>query len=388
MLVDSLQAGETGCLRAGTYDGSDLRMDEPNSTLRSYPGEKVTVKAFLEVYPEATRATVTGLRFDETHNGKDTGVKLQADGSRFVGNELTKGGDGICLIAASWHAARDVVIERNHIYDCGTGGSKYDHQLYLEHTRNAVVRWNILNGNHGGWGVHLYTDADDTLIEHNVIDGNTGGVVFAGEGGDTSDGNVVRNNAITYNGPRWNVEASWSGGPRGRGNRAYGNCVYSTGADSPSGIGDESGFSASGNEVLHASPYADRASGDYRFRSDNSCARLVGDVAGAAVAGRPRAHAAWTKLSLRSSRRKVRPGRRVLLRGRMHGRRPKAGTRVALQVRTRRGWRTFARRRVGKGGRFRAHVRTGRTRRARTTKLRAVVRGVARSRTVRLRIRP
>jgi Right handed beta helix region len=385
-LVESLSAGETGCLRSGSYGGSDLRLDEPRVTLRSYPGESAKVTAFLEVYPEAERATVTGLRFDSTRNGNDTGVKLQADGAVFSHNELTKGGRGICLLAGSYTKPRDIVIERNHIHDCGPRNSKYDHQLYLVHTRGARVRWNILRGNAGGWGVHFYPDADGTLVEHNIIDGNRGGVVFAGEGRDTSDHNVVRNNAITYNGPRWNLESSWSGGPRGGGNQAVANCVYSTGADAPTGIGARQGFSTGGNAVLGGSPYANRARGDYRFRSDSPCARLVGNVAGTPVAG-AMAAGGRARLSLRSTRRRVRPARRVLLRGRLRARRPPAGARVALQLRGPHGWRTVARRRLRSNGRFRIRVRMGRSRRPRTARLRAVVRGVAKSRTLRLRIR-
>jgi hypothetical protein len=141
-LVASLSAGQTGCLRQGTYGGSALRVEDPGVTLRSYPGERATITAFLEVYPEAVAATVTELKFDSAGNGNGTGVKIQADGAVFSRNELTKGGQGICLIAGSWNDAQDVVIERNRIYNCGPADSKYDHQLYLVHTRRAVVRWN------------------------------------------------------------------------------------------------------------------------------------------------------------------------------------------------------------------------------------------------------
>ena len=185
-----------------------------------------------------------------------------------------------------------MIIERNQIYDCGSAvkpdGSenKFDHLIYLSGTRNAVVRWNILRANAGGWGVHMYPDADGTLVEHNIIDGNQGGVIFAGDDGDTSDNNVVRNNAITGNGPRWNVEDSWSGGPAGTGNIATSNCLYSAGSSQPSGISPDSDFSVADNMVLDRYPYLDRAIGDFRFEPDGPCLELVGDVV-AAVTGPP-----------------------------------------------------------------------------------------------------
>jgi parallel beta-helix repeat protein len=154
------------------------------------------------------------------------------------------------------------------------------HQIYLQSTRGAIVRWNILTGNAGGWGVHLYSNADNTLIAHNIIDGNHGGVIFAGADGDTSDGNVVRNNAITFSQQRWNIEGSWSGEAAGTANRAQHNCVYSTGKDEPAGIAEEEGFSASLNIVSTGSPYVARGRGDYRLGPDSRCGRMVGDVAG------------------------------------------------------------------------------------------------------------
>jgi hypothetical protein len=290
-LVSALDAGETGCLRTGTYGGKPLYMREPDTALQSYPGERATLTAFLEVAPEAPRSRVSGLKIDTTGNSNGVGTKLQADDAVLSDNVITKGGEGICVLAGTYNPAQRVIIERNYIYNCSSAvqpdGShnKFDHVIYLSGTRNAVVRWNILSTSAGGWGVHLYPGADGTLIEHNIIDGNQGGVIFAGDGeDDTSDDNLVRNNAITGNGPRWNVESSWSGGPAGTGNVATGNCVYSTGPSQPSGISSSKSFSAPGNTVLNDFPYMDRAGGDYRFKPGSPCAELVGDVA-AAVTG-------------------------------------------------------------------------------------------------------
>lgn len=280
-LVDSLDAGEVGCLRAGAYGGDSVYFEAPGAELRSYPGELATITAFMEVTPEAVGAHIHHLRFDASHHDNDVGIKLQADGTQFTDNELTKGGNGICLLAGTYHSAAGVVIERNRIYDCGPASSKYMHQIYLQGTRGAVVRWNILTGNAGGWGVHMYSDADDSLIAHNIIDGNHGGVIFAGSDDDTSDHNVVRNNAITYSEQRWNLEGSWSDAGTGSGNRALRNCVYSNGEDAPSGIEEgDGGFAASANLVSPGSPYVARSRGDYRFDSDSRCAQLVGDVVG------------------------------------------------------------------------------------------------------------
>lgn len=395
-LTTSLEAGQTACLRAGSYGGEQVWVDKPGATLKSYPGERATITAFLEVDSEATGAHVEDLRFDSANNGNDAGVKVQADNAVFAGNEVTKGGQGICLVAASYHAAQNVLIERNRIHDCGPSDSKWDHDIYLVHSRGAIVRWNVLSGDTGGWGIHLYTDADNTVIEHNVIDGNKGGVIFAGDGGQTSDGNVVRYNAITFSGPRYNVESSWSGGPSGQGNVADHNCLYTAGGSA--GVGTQDGFSAHDNTTPDSSPYVDRGAGDYHFKATSPCLALVGDVMGkiTGVAGPVAGPApAPLRVLLHPASRRVAPGQSVLLTGRVVGGGVRVGRSAAqsvsrrtvrIQYATGRGWRTFGSRRVRKG-RFSIRARLGSHASGRVVHLRAVLPKLARSSTVRLRIK-
>lgn len=383
-LVSSLSGGQTGCLRQGTYTGSDMFLDAPGATLRSYPGERATIAAFLEVRPDAAGAKVTQLRFDGTNVSNAAAVKLQADNTVFSDNEVTKGNKGICLLAGSYNPARGIVIERNRIHSCGPADSKFDHQLYLVHTRGAVVRWNILTNNPGGWGVHLYTDADNTLIEHNIIDNNRGGVIFAGEGGQHSDNNTVRNNSITNNGPRWNIEGSWSGGPQGTGNTATNNCVYSTGPDAPAGIADTNGFTANNNTVLNTTPYINPTTGDYRFKPGHPCTNLVG-LHNARTAARGKHKRRRARLTLRRTRRQTRPGHMVVFYGRIKGART-VHTRVRLQMRQAHHWRTVRRAQFQASGRFAIAIRPSHARRSRTRRFRAVLAGAKKSRTLGLRI--
>ncbi len=402
-LTRSLAAGQTGCLRNGSYGGADVYLDKPDTALQSYPGERATLTTFLEVTPAAPRSRVSGLKIDTTGHSNSTGTKLQADDVVFSDNEVTKGGEGICILAGTYNAAQRIVIERNLIYNCGAAvkpdGSKnkYDHLIYLSGTRNAIVRWNILRDNGGGWGVHMYPNADGTLVEHNIIDGNQGGVIFAGEGGGASDSNTVRNNAITSAGPRWNIEGSWSGGTPGTGNTANANCLFTSGPSQPAGIATQSGFSATANSntVLSGLPYVDRSAGDYRFKAGSPCAELVGDVAGV-VAGQasapvpapaPPAEDEGISIVIRTDKQKVSLPHTVRVKGKIKSRSSKSSTkRVALQVKTRKGnWRTFARRSVV-GNRFKAKLTARQLRRLRVARVRAVVPGKATSHSVRVKL--
>ena len=168
----------------------------------------------------ARRASVSKLRLTSSDLTYPIPLKVLADDVRVTRNTITGSSlSTICVLVGSHRVTHRTVIERNSISRCGTH-SKFDHLIYLSNTRGARIRHNLLTANGGGWAVHMYPDADRTLVERNTIDGNLGGVVFAGDGsGKTSDRNVVRRNAITFSGPRWSIESSWSGGPHGRGNR-------------------------------------------------------------------------------------------------------------------------------------------------------------------------
>lgn len=290
-LVDGLGPGQTGCLRSGSYPGPDngaavptpIYLDQANATLRSYPGEHASVDARLEV--TGAGAAITELTLDTaTLNATVTPLKLVGDNSALSYSNVT-GHErlGTCVqIGTGNTKPSGVVVEHNRIYRCGADGggeNKWDHNIYVSEAQGAIIRWNVLRDNAGGWGVHLYPDADGTLVEHNMIDSDHGGVVFAGDGSGTkSDNNEVRFNSLTYpdtggSAPRYNLEGSWSGGPVGTGNTAHHNCIHSSGAGSPSGIQDPpSGFTATNNIVLTAGTNVDRVVDGYHVWAQNPCA--------------------------------------------------------------------------------------------------------------------
>jgi parallel beta helix pectate lyase-like protein len=279
-LLSKLRRGQTGCLWSGRYRHLGVaRIQRPAVTLRTVRRSRAVVDGTIWVDPPARGARISGIRLTTHDPTFMIPLKVQADDVRISRNLITNSQSKSCVLIGSVRVARRTVIERNRIRHCGRQ-DHFDHLLYVSHTRGAVIRGNILTGNPGGWAVHLYPDADGTVVENNVIDRNHGGVVFAGDGEETSDGNVVRYNAITSSGPRWNLEASWDGSTGG-GNSAHHNCLYTAGLGRPAGIATLAGFSALRNRVLGRLPYVNRARGDYRFRRGSPCTRLVGDVAGA-----------------------------------------------------------------------------------------------------------
>jgi nitrous oxidase accessory protein NosD len=265
-----------------------VEMRRAGTTLRPLGKAHVTIDGALWVLPGAKRARIAGLTLTSHDPVYSIPLKIQADDVSLVGNDITAARNISCvLIGSRDRTVSRTLVELNRIRRCGRTG-KLSHLLYVTHSRGAVIRDNLLVGNRGGWAVHLYPDADGTLVEGNVIDSNEGGVIFAGDGGgDTSDGNVVRENVITNSSPRWNIEGSWSGGPEGQGNLAQRNCLYSAGPGTPSGIGFLSGFEQSDNVVASGPVYVDRRAGDYRLRPGSNCGALLPEVGGAKLrAGR------------------------------------------------------------------------------------------------------
>jgi hypothetical protein len=247
------------------------------------PGRPLIVDP-IWIESSATGAKIRNVRLTSHDDYYTVPLKVQASRARIVHNVIFGSSNESCVLVGSQHRVSGVAIEGNVIRNCGRSG-KFDHLLYIEDAYRTQIRWNLLVANRGGWAVHLYPDADGSLIEHNVIDGNLGGIVIAGEGYATSSDNLIRSNAITYSGPRRNVEASWEG-EFGSGNRIVGNCLFSDSTDGPSGIGTRWGFSVGSNAVIGGSPYIDRELGDYRFHSRSPCGGLVGDVS--AAVGRTR----------------------------------------------------------------------------------------------------
>jgi hypothetical protein len=287
-LVRGLRRGQVGCLLAGRYRHRGVvSMRRPGTTLRPLGRARVTIDGAIWVLPRARGARIAGLRLTSHDPVYPIPLKIQADDFALVGNDITAARNISCVLIGSTRKASHTLVERNRIHGCGRTG-KLSHLLYVTHSDGAIIRRNLLIGNAGGWAVHLFPDADGTLIEGNVIDSNQGGVIFAGDGGgDTSDGNVVRENVITNSAPRWNIEGSWSGGPEGQGNVAERNCLYSAGPGSPSGIGFLSGFEQAGNVVATGPVYVNRGRGDYRLRPGSNCGPVVASAV-ASWSGRTR----------------------------------------------------------------------------------------------------
>jgi nitrous oxidase accessory protein NosD len=285
-LVRGLQPGQTGCLRGGTYRG-DVTFRRPRVTLRAAPGARAKVTGRLWVASGADGVQVAGLLLDGRSPSGLPSPTVNADDARFTSNNITNAHTGICvLLGSGWGRARRTVLRENRIHDCGRRPStNQDHGVYVAEADDTLIVDNVIYDN-ADRGVQLYPDAQRTLIEGNIIDGNGEGIIFSGQGDLASRGTLVRNNIIANATSRADVE-SWyaSGGRRGADNVVRDNCIFG----GRGGTVDEAGggFTALANADQRPG-YRDRAHGDFRLEAADPCGRVLsGSRAPAGPHGEP-----------------------------------------------------------------------------------------------------
>jgi glycosyltransferase involved in cell wall biosynthesis len=277
-LVNSLGAGETGCLRAGTYRQDELTLATPGIKLTSYPGERAILTGRLRV--TADRVTVERLTLDGRNARDLPSPTINADDVVFRRNDVSSRDSGICFIFGSLKEVRHPVLKRNRIHNCGQPGGIPDHGIYMQDVDGARIVRNTIYDN-AERGIKIGPDSQRAVIRGNVIDGNPIGLNFSGDESGASSGNVVTRNVISNSTGYWNVQSYWPG-PVGSGNVVARNCVHAANPDphynENGGISDGPGFTAVGNLV--ASPaYVNGNAKDFRLPKDSPCRAVYGPAA-------------------------------------------------------------------------------------------------------------
>lgn len=281
--VAGLAPGAVGCLEGSFSENVTIR--NGGITLTSAPGQVAHLTGRLWITDTANDVTIAGLYLDGKNGSGLPSPTVNGDRAHFVDDEVTNEHTAICFDLGSvlgYGVADAPLLERNRIHDCGKlPAQNHDHGIYVESTRNAVIRDNYLYEN-ADRGIQLYPDAQGSLVEHNVIDGNGEGVLFGGDVSPppicpcSSNENVVTGNIISDSTLRWLVESWWPGSV-GTGNVVSGNCLWPTNPntyyDQDGGVSIEAplGFSATTNLV--ADPlYLDPTAGDFRLAPGSPCA--------------------------------------------------------------------------------------------------------------------
>ena len=394
-LANSLSPGQTGCLRAGVFQG-DVKVSKGGAagaptTVTSFPGERATVVGRFRVADTANFVTIANLDLDGRNQDNLPSPTINGDNITFGGNDVTNHHTTICFLLGSdtYGRARSTTIERNHIHNCGElPATNHHHGIYVEASDGARITDNWIYDN-ADRGVQLFPDAQGTYIARNVIDGNGQGIIFSRE----SSGNVAEHNLITNPVLRYNIE-EWE--LTGSGNVARRNCVWSTRHPGNAGIQPGLGVATIENKVADPG-YVDRGAKDFRLRAGSPCVDFAPSLS---PSTNKRAKRRGIGVRLRSATAGVWPGGRLRLRAKVisEAARASASKRAILKVRRGGKWR-----RVGtmqlRGGRYLYRPQLGQRRGggrrlgavrvkrgARVLRLRAFVKGAGRSNIVRVRV--
>ena len=278
-LANSLQPGQTGCIRPGVYEG-DVEIGRGGTAgaptrITGLPAGRATVRGRLYVTDGANNVVVQRLALDGRNRANLPSPTVNGDNVVFRDNDVTTRDTTICFLLGSdeYGRARGTVIERNAIHNCGKlPPTNHHHGIYVEASDGARIVGNWIYDN-ADRGVQLFPDAQDTYVARNVIDGNGQGVLFSGR----SAGNVVEQNVISNPVLRFNLESYET---TGSGNVARRNCLWSNRHRDNSGIQPDIAVAVRGN-VATEPQYVDRAAKDFRVRPGNPMCRT-----GVAPAGR------------------------------------------------------------------------------------------------------
>ncbi|MGI8730071.1 MAG: right-handed parallel beta-helix repeat-containing protein, partial [Solirubrobacteraceae bacterium] len=290
-LADSLVAGQTGCLRGGTYDPGSMYAlkvmrggtSSAPLTVRSYPGETAKLVGITYVPRGSNFVKLSRLKI-EGHGTQNT-LQINASDTILESSDITnlRRGKSCVMLGdnSSYGPAVRTIVRRNVFHDCGDPSTgNQDHSIYAANASDGQIVDNVFY-NQSGYSLHLYPNSRNMLVAHNVIDGGgsiRGGAIFGSDSSYASNDNIVEKNVITH-AATYGIDAWW-GGTTGTGNIARNNCLF---ANKLGDVVSPKGFTASANTVTDPL-FVNRTARDYRLGAASGCLSVVGYDTAALIA--------------------------------------------------------------------------------------------------------
>src|SRR5262249_25859119 len=185
--VDSLSAGDVGCLHGGTYSpSSTVNLDRSGVTLQSYPGETAVVTREVQLgCGSCSGSTLMNFTIQGAPKAGEDGVTV--DGTGMTVDHMVIRHTGSMGIQV--HSDSDnTVITRTWVDDAGLGvldANGGPHGIYFSHGSGQVTDNLVTNST--GYGIQVYPNGSlhDVTVEENTVVGSRykGGIILDGTPG-------------------------------------------------------------------------------------------------------------------------------------------------------------------------------------------------------------
>ena len=322
-LISLLSPGQTGCLKAGdtfeepigtfivgNADGTNADGTNADGTNADGTNAGGTATAPITITSSGNpRASINAQGWLKTTShdivfknldfvgspgpDKSTMLIIEGDRIKFDSDDISFR-RGICInvgqldgqTGAPQDPAEDFVLEHSRIHNCGTDAilSSTDsgvHGVYLKYTQRAKITNNYIYDNKVR-GIQLYPRADGTIIDHNVLDGNSGNLnigsypqVDAFSSGTVVTNNVITNSTFSFSKDTAQVHGNYPVGTTDTqyNNVIHDNCIFSDDGQEKRPSTNFDGFGYSNYSNTFADPlYKDRAAKNFELQAGSTCA--------------------------------------------------------------------------------------------------------------------
>ena len=264
----ALRAGQTALVRSGTYsenvNWSRGGRESARITIMAAPGARVTITGRIKIVAAYVR--LHGFRLLGQTSANANEVAIYVAGGRNIeisGNEITRAARSGIYVSGG---ATDVRVVGNWVHDNGIRDD-FDHGIYWGTGTRGLIANNIIESN-AAYGVHLYPNADDTVVTSNtIVDNGRSGIIVAGDSSASSDGNLLVNNILAFN-HEFGIRTFWSS-PVGTDNEARANLTYRN-ADGSVASGDQARGITVYDTWEDAPDFVDREASDYHLGSTSA----------------------------------------------------------------------------------------------------------------------
>src|SRR5215216_3766964 len=187
--ANNLNAGGVLCLREGTYQEADGRINIRTSgtasapkKIKAYPSERVEIRSGFRANVPGSNWVIEGVF---VFGGRSVDLTIHNSWIHRCG-QLPRDNQEHCIYAGN---AQGITIRNNLIADCANRSV----QLY-SNTDNALVEGNLIDSEHQN-GITLNGSAYNNTVRNNVVDTPNGDPLSTG-GVYTGAGDAVRDNCV------------------------------------------------------------------------------------------------------------------------------------------------------------------------------------------------